>query len=235
MGYFRLTSQAGSSIRIARLAKGLSRTRLCKQAGISARSIERIENGARHVQERTILNVCSTLGLQPTSLLEGESLEVFRPLDTLQSVTEDMIFVSAPMVGAGDGYAKMRNGVVRLLNVLRVAAPGREVYCALEEIQSPDRFGDEALALAGNLSRLRRSTHLVALYPERVVTSVVAEVGMSLGLGLKTLVLVTDRSHLPWLLRAHTTGSPDYRVVRCPTFEDMTHFLENEREWLTIR
>ena len=59
-----LLSELGSRLAFIRLAQNLTQAQLAKQAGVSKRTVERMESGAVATQLSAFLRVCRVLGLQ---------------------------------------------------------------------------------------------------------------------------------------------------------------------------
>ncbi|MCD9008019.1 helix-turn-helix domain-containing protein [Luteimonas sp. XNQY3] len=56
--------QLGERLAALRLAQNLTQAELAEQAGVSKRTVERLESGATATQLSTFLRVCRVLGLQ---------------------------------------------------------------------------------------------------------------------------------------------------------------------------
>jgi transcriptional regulator with XRE-family HTH domain len=56
--------QIGSRLADLRLARNLTQAEVAEQAGVSKRTVERLESGATATQLSTFLRVCRVLGLQ---------------------------------------------------------------------------------------------------------------------------------------------------------------------------
>lgn len=110
-------------------------------------------------------------------------------------------FVAAPMSALpGESYAAGRADVLHILERLSAAHGFGPVYFAGTGITGPEGFTGEAAALRQDLEALRAARLFVLVYPERIVTSALVEVGYALALRLPCLLLVRDPADLPYLL-----------------------------------
>lgn len=232
MSYTVLTKSHQAILRQARRDRHLSQRGLAERTGISVNTIRRIEHSpVPQVQELKVITICDALGLSSTSFVEGGRFDAINASHEASLAQEIGTFVAAPMAAAGSRYERWRVDILKVVARVR-AVSTTPVFCALEELRSKDRFEDEAIALTGNLRRLGRSKRLLAIYPGKIVSSVLVEIGIALGLYIPTLVLVRDRSNLPWMLQGHSVGSPPYRVVRYRDISDLCSMIENEeRDW----
>src|SRR5271166_5837456 len=130
------------------------------------------------------------------------------------------LFLAAPMSALDESdYATERAGV-------------------LAEVEHPGGFTGEADALRRDLTALRHARLFVLIYPGKIVTSALVEVGYALALRLPCLLLVRDRSDLPYLLnqaeqtdagdllppmRIELLGEPAQSARQIAAFRDQLH------------
>ena len=83
------------------------------------------------------------------------------------------------------------------------------IFCAGVKIKQRSAFDDPAIALTGNVKRMRASRYLALFYFENIATSALIEVGMALSLGKESVWFVKEGVELPFLMRAPPGRSPD--------------------------
>ncbi|HME20006.1 MAG TPA: hypothetical protein VKI44_01340 [Acetobacteraceae bacterium] len=149
------------------------------------------------------------------------------------------LFLAAPMSALDESdYATERAGVLAVVEQLGVLPGFARVYFAGAEIGHPGGFTGEADALRRDLTALRHARLFVLIYPGKIVTSALVEVGYALALRLPCLLLVRDRSDLPYLLnqaeqtdagdllppmRIELLGEPAQSARQIAAFRDQLH------------
>jgi len=112
------------------------------------------------------------------------------------------LFIAAPMNALDEeAYDAGRDFVLELKKSLSTSYGLGRIYFAGTEATGRQAFTQEAAALRRDLEALRSSRLVVLIYPGKVVTSALVEIGYALALGLPCLLLVRDRDDLPYLLR----------------------------------
>lgn len=112
------------------------------------------------------------------------------------------LFIAAPMSALDTaGYAEGRAEVLALMDRLSAVHGFKRIYFAGAAISGPEAFTAGADALHRDVEGLRSSRLFTLLYPTKIVTSALVEVGYALALQLPCLLLVRDESDLPYLLR----------------------------------
>jgi hypothetical protein len=119
-------------------------------------------------------------------------------------------FVAAPMASLGTDAAYVENHsfVLGFLHHLEMAEFFGAIYYAGRQIHSPSQFQRHSDALLTDYRALLDSDVFIMLYPAPVLSSVLVEAGIALGLK-KEIYLVCRRSmDLPFILReAPSTAS----------------------------
>jgi hypothetical protein len=117
------------------------------------------------------------------------------------------LFIAAPMSAlAGVDYAAGRDGVLAIMASLSTGHRFGPIYFAGQAISGPEAFTGESAALRQDLEALRNSRMFVLVYPSKIVTSALVEVGYALALRLPCLLLVNDTADLPYLLNQAASG-----------------------------
>lgn len=130
------------------------------------------------------------------------------------------LFIAAPMSAlAPDAYADGRQEVLALMRLLSDRHGFGSIYFAGADIGEAKSFTGEGEALKRDLAALRASRFLVLIYPSKIVTSALVEVGYALALDLPCLLLVQDRRDLPYLLNQAERGEAGDML---PTIEIQT-------------
>lgn len=137
-------------------------------------------------------------------------------------------FIAAPMAGFTDdasaAYQRSRADVLRLIRVLKEHTRARTVFYAGEKLPSLKSFETADLSLEQDLQALRSSDCLIFIYPARIVTSALVEVGVAIGLKKPIFIHVLDGVELPFLLKQEegpaSTHGPIH-IYRYANFSDI--------------
>jgi len=225
-----LEPEVRARLRDAREALNLTQEEVRTRSGVCLRTIMKIESTEHlplRVRDVKLKQYCQAIGFplrairQPSSGPEDRRLSFFPASD---------VFVAAPMDAKGVGYTDWRAEVLAIIEVMREVHPGRNFYCALEELKSPDDYEDESVSLLDNLDRIARSGCLVALYPEKIVTSVLVEIGMAIALDKPTLVIARRQKDLPFLLRGTALPKRAFAMVTFRSTSDIIKLIRHRRE-----
>lgn len=128
------------------------------------------------------------------------------------------VFLAAPMAACADeeSYQRERDSALRVLAALRTHCGYRRIYFAGEHLETLEEFEAADVSLSEDLEALRQSRYFVLLYPEKLVTSALAEAGAALALGIPSIYHVRSHWDLPFLLReapqADQDGVPRVKV-----------------------
>ena len=113
------------------------------------------------------------------------------------------IFIAAPMSGFDNDadFQAAKADIAQLSETLRSMRKVGQVYFAGENVQSTAHFTPNNNALISDISMLARCQRFFFIYPKKVLTSALVEVGFALGRGIRSHFFVKDREDLPYLLR----------------------------------
>jgi hypothetical protein len=206
------------------------------------KTVKKLEKGVvRSFHEHSVLSLCAALSIEATEVSGDDPRTITsrlepRPVSTdAQTSRSDMViqlYFAVPMASVGAGYEDLREEMLGVLKVLRTELGFVTVFCAAEDRPRVEDFEDEAIALRGNLSLLRRSRCVVAVYPLPIVSSVLVEIGIALALDIPVLVLVKQREDLPFMLRVPCTEAPVLRVIRYVSAQDARSIILGEVAFL---
>jgi hypothetical protein len=110
------------------------------------------------------------------------------------------LFIAAPMSSLDPSdYADTRAEVLSVIDHLAMYGFGG-VYFAGAKISHPAVFTGAAESLRRDLTALRGARLFALIYPGKMVTSALVEVGYALALHVPCLLLVHNKADLPYLL-----------------------------------
>jgi len=132
------------------------------------------------------------------------------------------IFVASPMdsLGTDTAFQIDREGVLRIVQALEQEMVEAKVHYAGSAIASRAAFDPELRGFEINCRALHTATAFVLLYPARIASSVLVEVGAALALELPIVMFVRSREDLPYLLRAFVETTARVRCFECATIDE---------------
>jgi hypothetical protein len=117
------------------------------------------------------------------------------------------LFIAAPMSAVDEAtYGEGRAGILATIQRLETAHGFGAIYFAGAEIGGSASFTDRGEALRRDFAALRNANLFALIYPAKIVTSALVEVGYALALRLPCLLLVRDKQDLPYLLNEAGDG-----------------------------
>jgi hypothetical protein len=135
---------------------------------------------------------------------------------------ENRAFLASPMASLAPAeYRDDRDLMLQLCKALKQHCGFTSVFYAGERIKEQANFDDELLALDKDLREIRHSGVFIFHYPERVASSALFELGFALALRKRIVLLIRNRNHLPFLVRAACQLD---RVTEC-TYKDADDLL----------
>jgi nucleoside 2-deoxyribosyltransferase len=143
------------------------------------------------------------------------------------STNQYAVFLATPMSGFGDdaAYARHRTTMLEAVQIIRDAGIG-PVYFAGEQIASTSEFTAEQEAFLKDFDALRASSVFCLVYPQRVISSALIELGVALALDKPTYVFTTRRKNLPYLVSSAEAvggrgGVPPVQVTEYADAKDL--------------
>lgn len=143
------------------------------------------------------------------------------------------VFISTPMASLDDDVAfrEQRTAVMGIKDALRLHCDLEPTFYAGTDIKSVKGFEMEDLALRLNFQALKESDKFIMIYPARLPSSMLVEVGMALAMGKDSVWFVKKNADLPYLLRdganaSHQDGLPIIRVYEYSTLKDIESHME---------
>lgn len=142
-------------------------------------------------------------------------------------------FLAAPMSAFGSDaeYQESRGRMVALIAHIQARHGLERVYYAGLRASSSSEFTSPEAALAEDMNALRSTSIFILIYPSKIVSSVLVEVGYAMALSKPCLLLARRRDDLPYLLLSAeglsgTHGFPFLRVITYRDDDDLPGALD---------
>ncbi len=162
-----------------------------------------------------------------------------RPTKTGEAATAPApryeVFLSAPMADITDEatYKLQRDEILRVKDALRKFCRFETTFYAGTDIEAPDGFNTEHIALRGNFRRIQESRRLMLIYPKRSGSSILFEAGLAIAFGKPSVWFIKAGEKLPYLMRgaagaSESEGLPRMRVYTYDSVADIVKRMEND-------
>ena len=143
------------------------------------------------------------------------------------------VFLSVPMASFKDDseYQPFRAEVLKVIHALREC--GLSVFCALEPIDSMEKFDTHGISTQEDIDVLEHSGSFVMLYPQKLATSALFEAGYALAMGRPSLFFVRDEEDLPYLMQRLPEAFTNVSILdsrEWKTYEDICKQLRHNAD-----
>lgn len=126
----------------------------------------------------------------------------FNKKDIVIEKKEYDIFISAPMTSFNgakhEELYKLSEGV---LDAITKHTNVEKIYSGLLKFKNIDDIEDETAAAKNDFQKISSSKRFILIYPEKIVTSCLVEIGYAICLNLPCILFVRDRNDLPYNLK----------------------------------
>jgi hypothetical protein len=148
----------------------------------------------------------------------------------VHSVKEGSVFVGAPMASIGNDidYAVHRDGMINIIDAIEICCDRVECYWAGKNIAREKDFHGEQTALSIDLSELKSSSACVFVYMEKIVSSVIVEIGYAIALNKKIIIFCRNKDDLPYLLRYSNAQISNLSIFECKNYKDIADLIEKD-------
>lgn len=115
----------------------------------------------------------------------------------------DQLFIAAPMSGfsTDEEYSVHRAMTLELVERLEKSHVASSVYYAGSKIPSSSSYSGSNNAFHTDVTNLVRSNAMLFLYPNKVVSSALVEVGIAIGRCMPIVIVVSNKSDLPYMIQ----------------------------------
>lgn len=172
----------------------------------------------------------SALSEQLESVTEATDTSGFQIYPTeVSQIKKGKVFIGVPMASVAKlQYAKMRSGALSVKQAILEHTRIRDVYCPMEAIASTSNFDSEKKAIFDDFKILKESEYYLFIYPKRVVSSVLLEMGYAIALSKKTKIFTQNRANLPFMLRQADEAVPNLFVHEYKQFDEIAEKIRKQ-------
>jgi nucleoside 2-deoxyribosyltransferase len=160
---------------------------------------------------------------------EDTSSQKVKPVVSIedQDEYEYDVFLSSPMAAfpSDDSYVEERKKMLDFMGALRTYCQLNRIFYAGLDLESQSEFsGDEVLAAKHDFEAIKKSRYFILIYPQRLASSVLVEVGYALALNKPSIYFVKNVEDLPYLLQ-HLHGVNNIEIYPYSTTDDLRKII----------
>lgn len=113
------------------------------------------------------------------------------------------LFVAAPMAAfkSEAQFNRSRRSILSMIGKIREQTSIQRIYYAGESIGCSENFDQPMTAFDEDLSALTASAHFLLIYPEKIATGALVELGYAIAEKKPVLILTRDTEDLPYFLK----------------------------------
>jgi hypothetical protein len=135
------------------------------------------------------------------------------------------LFVSAPMAAfeTEKEFQSSRNAVFDVVRGIKKSCNFKSVFYAGNEIESQRDFESEDISVVEDYDACYRSTYFMLIYPQKLATSALIELGWAMAHKKPTIIFAKRREDLPFLARNADAVFSNIRIYEYKTSADITN------------
>lgn len=164
--------------------------------------------------------------LQPT-LKQLKQMRVFNEKyifpNNITTVQTNTLYISAPMSSINDTeYTELRENLLKLKDELSKIG-FLDIQCPLFEIESSAVFDGKTKAIKENFSKMKQVDCMMIIYPQKLPSSVLVEIGYGISLCKKMVIFYHDK--LPYILEEAGETIAHVKTYKYDTFNDINEII----------
>jgi len=133
------------------------------------------------------------------------------------------LFVSVPMAAYATEaeFQASRSAVFDVIRGTKKHCKFSDVFYAGSEIESPEDFESEDMSVVEDYDALARSKYFMLIYPQKIVTSALIELGWAMAHRKPIIIFVKNRADLPFLAKNADAVFANLRIYEYKTSSDI--------------
>lgn len=144
---------------------------------------------------------------------------------------KDKLFLGTPMASIeGDQYKQNRDEIIEIIDEIKKHCKINTIYSPIIKNQEPKAFDGREKAMETDFTELKKSEYYVFIYPEKVASSILVEIGYAIALLKKTIIFVKKRSDLPFMLEKADNRNKRIRIYEYSSFAELKNLIRDEGE-----
>lgn len=145
-----------------------------------------------------------------------------------KSIEEYNLFVSTPMAAfdSSKEFEKHRAAILDVLRGIKRRCDFDKVFYAGSEISSFEEFELADLSVAEDYNALKYSDNFMIIYPKRITTSALIELGWAMAMGKPIVVFARNRDDLPYLMKHADSVYKNIAIYIYTTSSDIRNIFD---------
>lgn len=153
----------------------------------------------------------------------------------ITELKKNKIFIGSPMASVREEtYEDIRKDVLELKAALINDCGFNDVYYPGEVIVGIDWDGQEK-AILNDFKCLKESEHYIFVFPKKVTSSILMEMGYAIALSKNTLIFTHGRKSLPYMLQQADKAIPNIRIYEYREFSEVIKLVKANGKSLLTR
>lgn len=152
----------------------------------------------------------------------------------IDTMTTDTVYVSCPMSTlTRDEYLSQKKFLKELTDTLKECG-FKNVYCPAYEAD-PENWDGITTAVKDNYTKLRQVQYLIVLYPKRLPTSSLVEIGYGIALCKNTVIFCRSGKDLPYMLNKAAEDIPHLHTRECSSYDDIIRIIGTDKSLFEVK
>lgn len=149
------------------------------------------------------------------------------PKKLIEIAPEYDVFLAVPMAAfeTDKEYEESRDDILEIMSSIRQFCGLQRIFYAGEDIKTKKEFDPEDMAYLGNFEKLYKSRFFVMMFPKKIVSSVLIEVGYALAIDLPILILIKNQNDLPYILKRLPQASGKIKIYEYKDRDDIKNIF----------
>ena len=145
----------------------------------------------------------------------------------VHTVTMDTMYISAPMDSLSEEeYKEQYEFLIKLKRSLKEKLGFKDVFSPALEIKPGKKWQGITTSVKRNFKQLRQIENLIVIYPAKIPSSVLVEIGYCIALSKNTVIFY--REDLPFMLRGAGEDIVHLHTRHSTDFSDILEVLETD-------
>jgi len=159
---------------------------------------------------------------------EGEYID--NPINIFPSyiklLKRNKVFIGAPMASlSDDDYKILRQHILEIENSIKTYCGFNDITYSGFKIEESSQFEGEEKAIKKNFKYLKESEFFIFIYPDKIASSVLVEMGYAIALSKKTIIFTRSKTSLPFMLREVDKAINSFKIYTYSDYSDITRII----------
>jgi hypothetical protein len=146
----------------------------------------------------------------------------------IKKIKKGKVFIGAPMASIDEkNYIELREICLTIQSILSSFNGISEVYYPGNQIHGQSEFDGETVAIIKDFKMLKESEFYLFIYPQKVVTSVLCEMGYAIATMKNTVIFVKrNRKSLPYMLKQADKAISNLKIYEFDRLNDVVDIVK---------